>query len=615
MDRQSIMRKLDKGPVALFESNLPSSAGWPTNLLFTDCLAEIRCGSIDDVGETLLKMEKYLDKGFFLAGWFSYECAGAFEEKLGHPKILSDEPLIWMGVFGEPRAISDHDLDVGFSELAPENTDSQGVRLGARGVTRESYVQTVAEIKEHIAAGNIYQANFTFRIDFEVSGHPLGLYSRLRQSQPVGFGSYIDTGDWRILSRSPELFVSRRRDIIQTRPMKGTAPRGHDRTTDDQISAELSHDVKSRAENLMIVDLLRNDFSRIAIPGSVEVTNLFHVETYRSLFQMVSHIKAKLRSKPSLSEIFEALFPCGSVTGAPKIRAMEIIGHYETDPRGIYTGAIGWIAPDRDFCFNVPIRTLVMDRKGKGWLGIGSGIVYDSDPAAEFEECLLKARFLTHPQTETILVETMRWEAEKGYGSLSSHMDRLSKSADYFGLQFDLEEILSELRQQEKSFSKSKVMRVRLLIGADQKISVSAEPLVKPTAGSLVQVRIFDQSVQSSDPRLYHKTLDRPLPYQKAKKKLKNNKIFDFIFKNERGEISEGTFTNLFIKQGAFLLTPPVKSGLLPGILRAELLRSGRVLEAVLRPEDVYAADEIFLGNSVRGLVKARMLLDKKSNS
>jgi len=455
-----------------------------------------------------------------------------------------------------------------------------------------AYAAAIARIKALIFAGDCYQVNFTFPLQFTWFGRPAALYARLRQRQPVRYGGFVGNADAAQVSLSPELFLERRGNRLLTRPMKGTAPRS---VAPEQLLAS----AKDRAENLMIVDLLRNDLGRIAASGSVKVDRLFDIEAYPTVWQMVSEVSAGIAPQVSFGEILRALFPCGSITGAPKIRAMQIAAELEAQPRGLYTGALGWLAPNGDFRLNVAIRTLDLQAGGVGRLGIGSGIVADSDSAAEWAECHLKARFLSEDDPGIRLIETLRRE-DGSYPRLALHMKRLRNSAAWLGFAFDEQKILAALAD----VSPAGQWRVRLTLAKHGTCDVAAFPLLDEPAGPRHAV-LAASPIDSLHPLRRHKTTDRAL-YDVALKAIASDPaIFDQVFLNERGEVAEGARSNVFVERDGLLLTPPVSSGALPGVLRAELLAEGRARECVLLPADL--KDGFWLGNALRGLVRVSL--------
>jgi para-aminobenzoate synthetase/4-amino-4-deoxychorismate lyase len=387
--------------------------------------------------------------------------------------------------------------------------------------------------------------------------------------------------------------------------MKGTAPRGRTPREDARLKTWLAVDEKQRAENLMIVDLLRNDLGRLAKIGSVEVTDLFTVETYRTVHQMTSGIRAEMRSDMGLRAMLKALFPSGSVTGAPKVRAMEIIRELEDLPRGVYTGAVGTIAPNGDAEFNVAIRTLML-ANGKGEMGIGSGVVADSKGEAEYEECLLKGEFLTKPAQNFDLIETIRWEREGGFYLLDRHLSRLKASAQHFGYPYDRDAVKSALAAETRGLEGGTYM-VRLLLSEDGGVTVTAKEITLPDRETVWTFAVSDHRVDEKDPFFFHKTTRREFYELALAEAQEATGCDEVIFLNSKGELTEGTRTNLFLEKDGRLYTPAVACGLLPGTLREEMIDLPRVeaSEAILTLDDLQRADRIYLGNSVRGLIRA----------
>ncbi len=451
------------------------------------------------------------------------------------------------------------------------------------------YHAALQRIQQWIAAGDCYQVNFTFPFEFDWFGKPLDLYVRLRQRQPVRYGGFVGDERQGIVSLSPELFVERHGDYLLTRPMKGTAPL-------DSPPEALRDSLKDRAENLMIVDLLRNDLGRIAANGSVRVERLFDIEDYPSVRQMVSEISATVAGR-SFGDILSALFPCGSITGAPKIRAMQIIGELEPAPRGIYTGAFGWLAPDGDCRLNVAIRTLELGADRRGKMGIGSGVVADSEATAEWAECRLKASFLRDCDPGLQLIETLR--RDNGvYPMWAGHYERLRRSAAWFGFPVDEQALLRALAEQPTAGT----WRVRLTLDKAGKIEVQSFPLAA-TPPQTQGAWLAETPIDADEPLRRHKTTARAV-YDAALAGLSAD-VFDVVFLNQRGEVAEGARSNVFVERDGVLLTPPLSSGALPGVLRASLLARGRAREAVLRPADL--ADGFWLGNALRGLLPVRL--------
>jgi para-aminobenzoate synthetase / 4-amino-4-deoxychorismate lyase len=577
------------------------------SLLYADPEEIISASVPGEVNAALDAVAVGLARGLHAVGFFSYELGYCLEPKL--TKLLPDSrsvPLFWIGLFRAPQPLDDAATRAWLdAHGAAERAKISDLRLSW---LREQYREAFNEVEDYIAAGDVYQINLTMKYLFAFEGDPVALYAALRRKQRVAYGALIHTADLDILSLSPELFFRREGKHMSTRPMKGTAPRGRTPREDARTKTWLAMDEKQRAENLMIVDLLRNDLGRVAKIGSVEVTDLFTVETYRSVHQMTSGITAELRSDMGLKDMLRALFPCGSVTGAPKVRAMEIISELEGGPRGIYTGAIGHIEPSGDAQFNVAIRTVVLSR-GRGEMGIGGGIVSDSKEESEFEECLLKAQFLTKADAPFELIETLRYERAKGFHLLERHLARLQSSAHHFGYPFSREKVMAAL-EADASRVTSPVALVRLLLAEDGSITVTSTAIELPTRDTVWRFVISDQRVDEKDPFFYHKTTRRQFFDGEMERQKSQTSCDEVVFLNKKGELTEGTRTNLFIEIDGRLFTPALTCGLLPGTLRDELLDLPRAAasEAVLMPRDLLDADRIYLGNSVRGLVRAELM-------
>jgi para-aminobenzoate synthetase / 4-amino-4-deoxychorismate lyase len=505
------------------------------------------------------------------------------------PLPISRLPLARFWRFARCRRLSAAEAEDWCVQMAGKGP--AGIGGLSESISDEAYREAVQRIQSLIAAGDCYQVNFTFPLDFTWFGTPAGLYARLRERQPVRFGGFIGDDRQGIVSLSPELFVERRGDRLRTRPMKGTAAL-------DTPADRLRDSVKDRAENVMIVDLLRNDLGRIAEQGSVRVDQLFEIEDYPTVRQMVSEISASVAGR-RFGDVLQAMFPCGSITGAPKIRAMQIIAELEQAPRGLYTGAFGWLAPDGDFRLNVAIRTLELAADGSGTLGIGSGIVADSGAAAEWQECRLKSRFLRDCDPGLQLIETLR--RDNGvYPMWAGHFARLQRSAEWFGFPLD-EQCLFRLLAEQPTKG---VWRVRLTLNKAGEIAVQSFSMedVPPLAQGAV---LAEQRIDSGDPLRRHKTTSRAI-YDEALRRLPADAgIFDAVFLNERGEVVEGGRSNVFVERDGVLLTPPLASGALPGVLRASLLEQGRAREAVLYPADLQG--DFWLGNALRGLMPVRL--------
>ena len=549
--------------------------------VFSEPLAVITADTTDQVPAALEAVQTALDKGHHVAGWLGYELGYVLEPRLARPQVPG--PLLRLGVFGPPSGEAPPAVGRAYAgPLRPEWNASD-------------YESRFARVKDYIAAGDIYQANLSFRASFPFLGNPRTLYEHLRAASGAAHCAYVDVyteeGGARILSLSPELFFDLAGDgRITVRPMKGTFARKGD---DEAERTALAASAKDRAENLMIVDLLRNDLSRIAEPGSVEVSDMFKVETYPTLHAMVSTVTARKRADAGVADILRALFPCGSVTGAPKIRAMEILRELEASPRGAYCGAIGVFGPDGSARFNVAIRTLTVSG-GQGELGIGGGVVQDSSAASEYAECLLKARFFEAGRKPLELIETLCWQNQ--FVRLDSHLGRMENSALVFGLAFDRD--VAQAALEKAVAGKQGPLRVRLILNEVGDHVASAHDL--PANPSHWTYAVSPETTHSSDVFLRHKTSWREL-HEREAKRLGTDEV---IFVNERGELTEGARSNIFIARDGLLLTPPLDAGLLDGRLRAELIAQGKAREAKLTPDDL--TGEVYFGNSLRGLIAAK---------
>jgi para-aminobenzoate synthetase/4-amino-4-deoxychorismate lyase len=459
----------------------------------------------------------------------------------------------------------------------------------------------VRRIKELIRSGDTYQVNYTYRIRALLAAEPWEFFIHLVAAQEPPYGAFVDTGEWVIGSASPELFFQLDGDHIVCRPMKGTAARGLTQVADLAQAEALRASEKERAENVMIVDMVRHDLGRVAETGTVTVPRLFAVEKYPTVWQMTSTIEA--RATASLCDIFQALFPPASITGAPKVRTMEIIAELEPSPRHIYTGAIGFVAPGRRAQFNVAIRTLLLDRRtGRAEYSVGGGITWGSQPEAEWQECRDKARILTTRIPASSLLETLLWTAEQGYFLLSRHLERLEQSALYFGFKLDLPAVRLELEGLASRIAQTR-HKVRLLVTKEGRITLEAEALTTPDSTPPC-VAVAPGAIDSSNPFLYHKTTNRGL-YEAARAACPGYN--DVLLFNEKDEATESTVANLAVEIEGKLCTPPVQCGLLPGTLRAELLERGELVERSITVEEMLRSPRVFLLNSVRGMYRVQV--------
>jgi para-aminobenzoate synthetase/4-amino-4-deoxychorismate lyase len=575
--------------------------------LFLEPTRILTATSLDEIPTLFSSIEAALTAGLHIAGYLSYECNGHFEPTSARPPEPDALPLAWLGVYNPP-IIFDHAAGRFLTPTPPLPADpplhtAAVLDHPTLRIPTPDYLAAIEKIKDYIAAGDTYQVNFTDAVTFPTTLTPSTLFTSLSQHQSVAYGAFLNVANHHILSLSPELFFKLEANKITTRPMKGTMPRGLDATEDKQAALRLQRDEKNRSEHVMIVDLLRNDLGRISTPGSVHVDDLFSVERYETLLQMTSTISATLRPRTSFYDIFAAMFPCGSITGAPKIRTMQIIRELEAHPRGIYTGAIGFIAPDRSATFSVAIRTLVL-RNNHAHMGVGGGIVADSIPADEHRECLLKASFLTRPHQTFELIETILFDQH--YIRLPLHLDRLQSSAAYFDFLCDRTSIEAQLRAFAHFLDPRERHRVRLLLAPAGTLTLTSQPLAEESP--TVSVRLSPHRVNSTDRFLRHKTTHRDL-YDQQLAAARADGFDEVIFLNERGELTEGAISNLFVQQDDHLLTPPLSSGVLPGVMRRHLLETrSDIEERVLTLADLEPPRTFWLCSSLRGLRRVTSL-------
>ena len=546
--------------------------------------------------------------GGALAGYIAYEAGLALEAKLAPiaaKRAGAAGPLVWLGLFAAPTRIAAADVPAWLAAraAAPGTIGPMEPQLSPGG-----YAAAFAALGEAIRAGDIYQANLTYPLAGPFRGDPVGLYAALRDASAASYGGLVFDGSHWLLSFSPELFVALNGAEAKVKPMKGTRPRSPDPEADAAMAQELATSVKDRAENLMIVDLMRNDLSRVAEAGSVVVDAPFAVESYPTVHQMVSTVRARLSPGKGVMDLVRALFPCGSITGAPKIRAMELLAEVERDARGAYCGAIGRIDGDGNAAFNVAIRTLrltpIENGHGSAVLGIGSAIVADSEALAERRECEVKAGFLrraapglTAPQCD--LIETMRFEPESGIALLEGHLARMKASATALGFAFDRHALRNQI--QALCFELDAPAKVRLLVSRSGASALETAPL-PPALPEPVKVVALPHPLDPSDWRLMHKTSDRGF-YEDALEAAREHGAAEAVLVRADGFITEGSWTSVFADgPDGVLLTPPLTHGLLPGVLREQLLAEGRAREAALTLDDL--AEGFWLGNALRGLMR-----------
>ena len=587
-------------PFVLLEDRLDPSK---PALLFHTPIEIVSSSDSAEIDVAFSRIERALADGLFAAGFLSYELGYVLEPKL-MPRMPQERatPLLWFGLFAPPCLVDEAALDSFFGGLGAPPPIAEFVL----GHDQARHGEKVLRILDLIEAGDIYQANLTFPMRFRYKGDPLALYGAMRAHQPVAEGGIIALDDVTILSVSPELFVDVTNSVATTRPMKGTAARGKDLPADVLARARLAADQKQRAENLMIVDLLRNDLSRIGAVGSVQTLALFAVETYPDFHAMTSTVTAKLRSDLCLREKIAAIFPCASVIGAPKIRAAEVICDLEEEPRGVYTGAIGMFAPGGRMHFNVAIRTAVIRADGQGTFGVGGGVVADSDPTAEYDEALLKGRVLSDLKDDFGLIETFRWAHASGFVRLERHLERLAQSAAALGFAFDASGVRTALACHHNEWLSENIdRRVRVLLSRSGEVTISSEAVgVQP---ALLRVCIVSLCLDGADPFLRHKT-SRRTAYDRAFAEATDQGCDEAILLNRAGQIADASRNSVFIERDGRLVTPPVSAGALPGVLRAELLDNRRAIEGDVSLLMLKASARLFLGNSLHGLRPARLV-------
>lgn len=543
------------------------------------------------------------------AGCIAYEAGLALEPRLApraDARTGAMGPLVWFARFDSHQTIAPGDVP---GWLVREAANNAPARLGPMDpqLSPGGYAQAFAALADAIRAGDIYQVNLTFPLQGAFTGDPLALYAAIRADAGAGYGGVVWDGSHWHLSFSPELFFALKERVATVRPMKGTAPRGRTAGEDAALRDALAANPKDRAENLMIVDLMRNDLSRVSEAGSVRVAHPFAVETYPTVHQMVTTVRAKLREGEGVTALVRAIFPCGSITGAPKIRAMELIDAVERDARGLYCGAIGRIDARRadgtsDAAFNVAIRTVRLDpRQGRARMGVGSAVVADSDILGEWRECVLKGNFLRLTAGQADLIETMAFDPAQGVPLLELHLERMKASAAELGFEFDRHAIRNAI--QALCFDLDAPAKLRLVVAKSGAHALEVTPLPAPLGRDAV-CAVLPLPVASGDWRLRHKTSDRGF-YLDALRVAKAAGADEALLLRDDGLVTEGSYTSLFVERDGKLVTPPLALGLLPGVLRRSLVDAGKAEEGDVRLDDLEHG--FFIGNAVRGLMPARL--------
>jgi para-aminobenzoate synthetase/4-amino-4-deoxychorismate lyase len=578
------------GSVLIRETDGPNHTRW---LLFSSPLRVVKAFHVAEVWQALQQVENAVKQGFTAAGFLTYEAATAFDEALT-TRRPGQLPLLWFGLYEHAEQLN---------TFPASGHSSFFVSSWKPSISYKQYLKAIARIKTYIADGETYQVNYTMRLQADFQGDPWALFRALCRAQHVHYSAYVNCGSHVICSASPELFFRLSGSDIVCRPMKGTAPRGHTWQEDDDQARWLHQSAKNRAENVMIVDMVRNDLGRIARPGSVQVPKLFEVERYDTLFQMTSQVIAS--TDASLCDIMRALFPCASITGAPKVRTMKIIAELETEPRGVYTGCIGYIAPKRKAQFNVAIRTVHVDMaSGRAEYGTGGGIVWDSVDSQEYEECHTKALVLFTERPSFCLLETLLWRPIKGYFLLDRHLRRLVTSGHYFNVPVDISDVVDHLSKAARQFT-PKRQRVRVLVAEDGTMSVEVKPLQRKSNHTW-KIALAKQPVDMKNHFLYHKTTHREI-YEAARADFPD--YDDVLLWNKHGHVTESTVANVVVRLNGELITPSLACGLLPGTYRAHLLESGRIKEGIILVEQLSNVEALYLINSVRRWIPA--VLDK----
>ena len=612
-------------PFVLLDDAASTDAA-PTSRLYTEFARELRCSDPETLDAVWTQAEEAMRAGLHCVIAADYEW-GAKLLRAGHGKLSADDgSALRVLFFCKMARLSRAEVSAwlaareGRADPAPA-----GVLTMRPSVDREAFDRSIDRVRALIQAGETYQVNYTYRLSGDVLGSPVALYRRLRARQPVPFGALMalpasDGGacDRWLLSCSPELFLAHREGRLIARPMKGTARREADAALDAQAAAWLARDEKNRAENLMIVDLLRNDLGVVSITGSVKVSRLFAVETYCTVHQMTSAVESEVDPRTTFADILRALFPCGSITGAPKHRTMQLISELETTPRGIYTGAIGWMdppAPGRgcgDFSLSVAIRTLAIGPPRNGLrpaeLGVGGGIVIDSSPQSEYEETRLKAWFVEGMDPGFTLFETLRVRPGRRPLRLQAHLARLSESAASLGFRCDKASLRRQVIEHVQSLAAGSTYRVRVDLAHDGACRVASSPAQPFKRGDRVGLVLARAPVPSEEAALLRYKTSLRSHYDAAIHEADASGAFDTVFFNERAELTEGARSSVFVKRGGLWCTPALASGLLPGVMRSRLMRRLGAVECVLSRDDLLAADEVLVCSSLRGVSRAYLM-------
>lgn len=572
----------------------------------------IKCFDQEQLIAALTEIDHLRREGYYLVGFISYEAAYFLDRTIIPAYQLSSEfPLLHFMVFEQHQQLTQGQIDNILLELQGSSKEESFIYNNKFSFSENEYTALLKNIERYIYEGHSYQINITGKYHFHFQGCPIAYYRLLRARQKVAYSGLLNFGTYQVLSLSPELFFNKRQSTLITKPMKGTMPRGRNKIEDETNKRFLTTDPKSIAENVMIVDLLRNDLNTIAHPGSVMVSDIFQVESYETMHQMISTVSANVDIDIPFKNIIANIFPCGSVTGAPKKRTMQIIHALEKEPRNLYTGAIGFITPNNDMCFNVAIRTILLAH-GRGELGVGGGILSDSNPENEYAEVQLKAKFLTGLAKEFKLLECFLYSHITGYRYLSSHLARLKKSAAVFGFHYPFEVIEQLLAKKAQALDKVNKYKIRLEL--DWHGAVNLEAIVLNNSKDDKPLRLLFNSeyvIDSTNVLYQHKTTYssiRNLYDTIYSESVGDKNIFDVFFANEQGYLTEGTKCNIYIKRKGEILTPAIKCGVLGGIMREQLINSElNIKEDEITINDLHTADEIWVSNSIIGFQRAEL--------
>lgn len=555
--------------------------------IFTQPIKELKTRDLSEVTDLLAQVESHQEQGYYVVGYVSYEAAPAFEEKLAvHKSPLLGEYLLYFTV---------HDR----VETSPIPLTYEEVDLPSKWQEETSatdYEKAIVQIHHHLRQGDTYQVNYTVQLKQELSANPFAIYNRMVVEQEAGYNAYVEHDEMAVISMSPELFFEQNDRELTTRPMKGTTQRGVTDQEDLAQASWLEQDPKNRSENMMIVDLLRNDMNRISEVGSEHVESLCQVEQYSTVWQMTSTIKSQLRPDVDLVEIFRSLFPCGSITGAPKIATMEIIKNLEPQPRGVYCGTIGLLLPNGRRIFNVAIRTIQL-YKGQAIYGVGGGITWDSTWESEYREVHQKAAVLYRKQPRFQLITTGKI-SQKNLLFEDQHLERLTKASRYFAYLFDPEDLRQKIEEECQACDANQDYRLRISLNKSGGIELIRQ-ILTPLSPIFCKAKLCLQETDLNQAFTYFKTTHRPhLSVGKQ----------EIIYHNAAGELLETSIGNLVLKINGKLYTPPISQGILPGIYRQHLLETGQVKEKIMTLEDLNQAEAIYGCNAVRGLYELEVI-------